>query len=79
METETNDHCVKNATASQLLTIIDVETKSTIGRSVMHVYENLQLQQLQLQHGSEQGIQKINLVKCVVSLQDTHTNLMYTM
>jgi len=37
MEMETNDHCVKNATASQLLTTIDVAIKFTTERNVIPV------------------------------------------
>lgn len=35
METETKDHCVKNATANRLPTIIVVGTKSTTEKNVM--------------------------------------------
>ena len=79
METETSDHCVKNATASQLPTTTDVVTRFTTEKNVMLASDSPIHPPSQLRLGNEQDIQKINHVKCADLVQDIHTNLMYIM
>ena len=79
METETNDHCVKNVIASRLRITIVVVIKFIIEKSVMHVLEDLQHLLLQLPLGSDRVTQRKSLAKCVDSVQGTRINLMFTM
>ena len=79
MEMETNDHCVKNATASQLLTTIDVAIKFTTERNVILVLEVPTHQPSQHQHGNEQAIPRRSHVRCVALQHNIPISWMYIM
>jgi len=79
METDQQDHYVKNVTASLQPTTIDVVTKCTTERSVILVSESPAVLLSQLHHGNEQVIQKNTTVKCVDLQHVILINLMYIM
>jgi len=64
MVMETKDHCVKNATASQLPTTIVVATKYTTEKNVMRAFAKAHRLPLLRRLGNVLGIKKNLTVKC---------------
>ena len=74
METEIEDHCVKNATASLRPTTTDEGTRFITEKNVTPASANHPNQLSQLLLGREQDTPKRNPVRCVDSMHNIHTN-----
>ena len=78
MPMEQSDLCVKNVIVGQLPTTIDVETKCTIEKNVMHVFAGHHHQPSALLLGNVLDITNKHIVKCAASLHNILINLMFT-
>jgi hypothetical protein len=77
MVMEQSDLCVKNATVGHLPTTIDVETKCTTEKNVMHVSEGHHHQPSALLRGNVLDTTNRHTAKCVASLHNILINWMF--